>query len=183
MPAGYVRGWLSFAKAVDHVELLAKCPREEAREGVLAALLDGEIQSRFADTHESIEATRWRSPIIFVDGIPDAPLIGHFQAIELSRANLERWWPAGEQEKLTAERTVPPSGIRTTTDENVETACGDWLESLSPQPRNKEAAFEAAKAAVKHIGVLSRKGFDRQWANRAPAGWKQAGRRKSRPVA
>jgi hypothetical protein len=85
---------------------------------------------------------------------------------------------AEEPEKSTSKRTVLPSGIRTTTDEKVEAACGNWISKLAERPRDKEAAFDAAKSAVAHIGVLSRKAFDRQWASKAPADWKQAGRRK-----
>src|SRR5205814_10034121 len=86
---------------------------------------------------------------------------------------------AGEPQEVTIERAMAlhPAGIRTTTDERVEAACGDWIAPLTARPRNKEAAFADAKAAVAHIGALSRKAFDRAWASRAPPDWKHPGRR------
>jgi hypothetical protein len=77
------------------------------------------------------------------------------------------------------EPTPPtPSGIRTTRAKATEVACGDWIGKLTERPRNKDAAFEDAKDAVKHIGPLSRKAFERAWAVRTPSAWKEAGARK-----
>jgi hypothetical protein len=71
-----------------------------------------------------------------------------------------------------------PSGIRTTTAEKAEAACGAWIAALAERPKNKPTAFEQAKAEVAHIGPLSERAFERAWAARAPTWWKQAGRRK-----
>jgi hypothetical protein len=70
------------------------------------------------------------------------------------------------------------SGVRTNRAADAEAACGAWIKKLKEQPANKDTAFEDAKAAVAHIGHLSRKAFDRAWANNARPGWKQGGRRK-----
>jgi hypothetical protein len=96
------------------------------------------------------------------------------QSLEKSMAE------AGEPQEAAAERTVAPqlSGIRMTSDEKVETACGEWIAGLTERPRNKDTAFADAKAAVAHIGALSFKAFERIWANRAPGDWKKPGRPK-----
>jgi hypothetical protein len=73
---------------------------------------------------------------------------------------------------------MTPSGIRTTTDEQAEAACGEWLAALKERPRNKETAFTDAKSAVARPGQLSRKAFERAWAKSVRPEWKAAGRRK-----
>jgi hypothetical protein len=70
---------------------------------------------------------------------------------------------------------LPPSGIRTTQAEKAEEACRTWVSGLSGRPANKDKAFESAQAA---ITGLSRKAFDRAWANAAPSDWRKAGRPK-----
>src|SRR5579875_1352985 len=76
-----------------------------------------------------------------------------------------------------AQSTPPPSGIRTTRQMRAEAACAEYLRNLTPAPANKEAAFAAAKRAVADIGPLSRKAFERAWANAALAAWRFPGRR------
>jgi hypothetical protein len=92
------------------------------------------------------------------------------QAHPEAGAAFENSVPAGHQDALL--------GIRTTTDESAEAECGKWIAGLTARPRNKETAFETAKAAVANIGQLSRKAFDRAWAIQAPRDWKNPGRRK-----
>jgi hypothetical protein len=72
---------------------------------------------------------------------------------------------------------MPPSGIRTNRAADAESACETFIAGLTERPQNKDAAFEAAQ---NHCGeALSRKAFDRAWANMARAEWKRAGRRRT----
>jgi len=60
MPAGYVRVWRSMEEAIDHVMRVAECGRQEARDALVRAILDGEIRSRFGDNGlEDIKAFLW----------------------------------------------------------------------------------------------------------------------------
>ena len=43
MPAGYIRAWIIYREALDHVEQVAGCVRRDACDGLLAALRDGAI--------------------------------------------------------------------------------------------------------------------------------------------
>ncbi len=304
MPAGYVRTWISFLEALDHVERVAGCARQEACDGLLAALRDSAVHGRFADTGEVIDPPKWYRAEVYRPGsvaFPHDPTdrsqLGRWPSnrlVELRREDVERLWPteplsiadldpnerltlskqvqllartmpeehakgridkafrfrelayqpeyalaydgaridwdsgrvilpriprqpftptlttaefvrhfmrsglgateaprteatsaekstadAGEPQEVTTERAMAlhPTGIRTTKDERVEAACGDWIAAPTERPRNKETAFADAKAAVAHIGALSRKAFDRAWARRAPPEWKHPGRR------
>jgi hypothetical protein len=61
MPAGYVRAWLSMEEAIDHVMRVAECGRQEARDALVQAILDGEIRSRFGDDGlQDIKAFLWQ---------------------------------------------------------------------------------------------------------------------------
>lgn len=113
--------------------------------------------------------------------------------LRFRRAEVIGCWPADSGEgtatsescliksAATNEEPISPSGTRTNKAEAAEEACRQWLGSLSKRPASKDAAFAQAQAAVKEIGPLSRKAFDREWATSVPAGWKHAGRRKSPP--
>jgi len=83
----------------------------------------------------------------------------------------------------TPQRAVPSppqSGFRTNTAEKAEDACRRWISSLRERPANKDKAFESAQATYPD---LSRKAFDRAWAQAAPTVWRNAGRpKKSTPV-
>ena len=70
------------------------------------------------------------------------------------------------------------SGTRTNRSAAAEKACAEWLSRLAERPASKDAAFEAAKAAVASVGALSRKAFERQWPITVPDDWKRGGRRK-----
>ena len=74
-------------------------------------------------------------------------------------------------------KPLPPSGIRTTRAVDAERRCAELIVGLSDSDRKpKDAVFTAAK---KHCGeALSRKAFDRAWANAAPAAWKRGGRHR-----
>jgi len=72
------------------------------------------------------------------------------------------------------------AGIRTNRAAAAEDACRGWIEELKARPIKNEA-FVQAQAAVKEIGLLSRKAFERAWANSAPADWKHGGRRRKSP--
>ena len=123
----------------------------------------------------------------FTPTLTTAEFVRHFMTSGLAGTETPRTEPtsaekstadAGEPQEVTTERAMAlhPTGIRTTTDERVEAACGDWIAAPTERPRNKETAFADAKAAVEHIGALSRKAFDRAWARRAPPEWKHPGR-------
>ena len=78
-----------------------------------------------------------------------------------------------------------PSGARTNKAASAEQACGTHLRNLKERPKNKDEAYLAAAAAVADVGQLSRKAFDRAWANNVREDWKLSGRpkrpRKSSP--
>jgi hypothetical protein len=71
-----------------------------------------------------------------------------------------------------------PSGSRTNRAARAEEECERWLRALTERPKNRGAAFEAAKAACKEIGPLSMKAFDRVWPRAVPAAWREPGARK-----
>lgn len=230
MPAGYVRAWISFLEALDHVEWVAGCARQEACDGLLAALLDGAVESRSGNTREAIDPAKWRLAEVCVPGsvfFPadpnDRSRLGRVPAnlpIELRREHVELIWSAAsaimpnldqkppqvpkpsienpttdavQPSEVTTERaTAPmerrhqpedtsatvPSGIRTTTAEKAEAKCREWIANRPERPRNKEAAFDDAKAAVARFGPLSQKAFNRAWEDKAPSHWKKPGRRR-----
>jgi len=61
MPAGYVRVWLSMEAPIGHVMGIAGCGRQEARDALVQAVLDGEIRSRFGDNGlQEIKAFLWQ---------------------------------------------------------------------------------------------------------------------------
>jgi hypothetical protein len=173
----------------EQIRLLAQVmPEDRARARIEKAFRFREIsyQPEFAVEYHDARID-WQSGVVILRRLPRQPF-----SPTLTAAEFYRHFTSGDAgAKLTidvevpdepaTERTVLPSGSRTTTDEKVEAACGDWIATLVERPRDKETAFEAAKSAVAQIGVLSRKAFDRQWANTAPVEWKQAGRRKSPP--
>jgi hypothetical protein len=70
------------------------------------------------------------------------------------------------------------AGYRTNKAGAAEEACRQWIAGLNERPTNKEAAFDQARAAVKEIGPLTGKAFERAWASTAPAEWRRGGRRK-----
>jgi hypothetical protein len=72
----------------------------------------------------------------------------------------------------------PPKGTRTNKEAAAEKECKDFIRGLKERPKNKDSAFEDAKAATAEIGLLSRKAFDRAWADNVPDKWKYQGRRK-----
>jgi hypothetical protein len=130
----------------------------------------------------------------------DLPALG--QVYRFHRDDVLRLWPhhpSDNQPPLTdhparEEMSVPttpavgfrtsaqlPIGYRTQQDQRAEVACENWLVSTDLVPKDKDAAFLAAKAAVAAIGPLSRKAFDRAWAHAAPAAWRQPGRRPKTP--
>jgi hypothetical protein len=75
--------------------------------------------------------------------------------------------------------TARASGVRTNKSVRAEDACREWISNLSERPASKEIAFAAAAAAVNYVGMLTRKAFDRAWANSARPEWKLAGRRRA----
>jgi hypothetical protein len=146
----------------------------------------------------------------FFDPPPDPELLpDRLRPVEVRREDLERLWPppraaikprdsrmqsktsianagAGDpdarkgSEFLPTPRPLPRSGIRTTLEEKAEDACRKWIAQLTERPPNKKTAFEMARDAVKPIGQLSYKAFDRAWATEAPSAWKKGGRRKTK---
>jgi hypothetical protein len=57
MAAGYRGAWISsFEEALDHVMNATAPDRREARDGLLLALSDGAVASRWADTQEPINS-------------------------------------------------------------------------------------------------------------------------------
>ncbi len=125
MPAGYVRAWIIFLNALDYVEQVAGCARQEACDGVLDALRDGAVQSRFSDTGEAIDPSQWYRAEIYVPGTvvfssdpTDRTRVGQWPSnrwAELLREDVERLWPA-EPPRMTDpdpnERLTLPDQVR-----------------------------------------------------------------------
>jgi hypothetical protein len=113
--------------------------------------------------------------------------VGRYDLVRFDRAQIERWLASPETDR---QSTVPEpqgneaqaamSGTRTNRAAAAEQMCRQWIAELKERPI-KDAAFVQAQAAVKEIGRLSRKAFERAWANSAPANWKRGGRRKKSP--
>jgi hypothetical protein len=112
--------------------------------------------------------------------------VGLYSMVRFDRAEIERWLASAAQPEplvKTGEAQLTPSGIRTTRAEAAEKACGEylvtwkneWLAKRKLRPRNKDAAFETTKAAVKHLGPLSWTAFYRQWGITVPPEWREAG--------
>jgi hypothetical protein len=59
MPAGYDPAWISFNEAVHRVMRAAGCDRRDAIGGIVAASKDGQVASRYGDTHEAIDLASW----------------------------------------------------------------------------------------------------------------------------
>jgi hypothetical protein len=103
MLAGYARAWISFLEALDHVERVVGCARQEACDGLLAALRDRAIESRFTDTGEAIETAMWHRADVYAPGsvtFPGDPndrsQLGRWpmdRSVELRRADMDRLWP------------------------------------------------------------------------------------------
>jgi hypothetical protein len=70
------------------------------------------------------------------------------------------------------------SGVRSNRAASAETECRSWIGALTKRPKSKDAAFVEAKTAVSGIGLLSRKAFDRAWADNVLDKWTRPGRRK-----
>jgi hypothetical protein len=119
-------------------------------------------------------------------------ILGNAQSIVIDTVTLERWLSAraieqrcapasdkpsnGRQSDQIVDGPASPSGVRTTRAADAERACEQWVSELKARPTNKDVAFEAAVTAC---GIqLSRKAFERAWANTAPSAWRKAGRRK-----
>jgi hypothetical protein len=101
-----------------------------------------------------------------------------FKAISVNVRDFNRWLDGA----MPPEPTKPtPSGIRTIQASQAEAACEAWIGQLKDRPKNKDTAFADAKAAIDKGGWLSRKAFERAWANAAPIEWKRAGTRKKSP--
>ena len=102
MPAGYERVWiLSFAEALVRIQC-AGWEHDEASNGLLAALSEGNVATRWADTQEIIDPSLWVSPVILVEGI--GPLlrggcVDPYRVIEFRRADIERLWPPAAHPK------------------------------------------------------------------------------------
>jgi hypothetical protein len=77
-----------------------------------------------------------------------------------------------------AAKSSTPAGFRTTSAVKAEEACKNYIAALKERPQNKETAFAEAVEAVKSIGPLSRKAFERAWHDMAPIEWLNAGRRR-----
>jgi len=118
-----------------------------------------------------------------------------FIHVQLRRRDFEKWLgqaksetvPSGNQATPPTTATggpaeaAPPAGIRTNRAARAEEECGRCIAGLKTRPENKEDAYTDAKAAVAHIGPLSRKAFERQWGINALPEWKCGGRRKISP--
>jgi len=65
MPAGYMRVWLSMEAAIDHVIRVAQCGRQEARDALVLALIDGAVESRFGDHGQEIKPSDWQTARYF----------------------------------------------------------------------------------------------------------------------
>jgi hypothetical protein len=109
MFAGYVPAWLLFPNAVGHVQRVTGCTPQQASDGLVAALRDGAIASRFADTGASIDPQKWFAPVVWLEGEPllsepgDAPIGGRSRPVELRRGDIENIWPGD------ITRTVEPA--------------------------------------------------------------------------
>jgi hypothetical protein len=189
---------------LEQVRLLARVmPEERARARVEKAFRLKEIiyQPDFAFYYHDARID-WTTGLVllsrgsrkpFMPTLTTGKFVRHFMPSGLGATETSRSGPQS-REKSTADvseaqevatgRTVAShaSGTRTTTDQKVEVACGEWIAALTGRPRNKETAFGEAKAAVAHIGALSYKAFDRAWANRALDDWKKPGRPKKRSI-
>jgi hypothetical protein len=75
--------------------------------------------------------------------------------------------------------TAISAGSRTNKAKSAEEECGQWIAKLTERPASKDHAFTQAKVAVEATGPLSRKAFERAWADNAPLHWKRAGRRRT----
>jgi hypothetical protein len=147
----------------EQIRLLAEViPEDRARARIEKAFRFREIryQPEYAVEYHDARID-WQSGTVTLRRLPRQPFVPTLTAAEFFRnfmsghdAAAKPISGAEEPEELTTERT--PSGIRTTTDEKVEAACGEWIGKLTERPRNKDAAFETAKSAVARIGVLSR---------------------------
>ena len=91
----------------------------------------------------------------------------------MSKTRAEAGQPAAA-----SELNKSPIGIRTASAARAEEACREWIEKLSIRPANKQEAFAQAQDAVKRIGSLSEKAFERAWEIAAPQEWRKPGRRK-----
>jgi hypothetical protein len=102
--------------------------------------------------------------------------------VRFERAEIDRWLGSAatdqQSDSVPASEENTPSGIRTNRAAAAEQACGRFISDLTERPANKDTAFKDAKTAVKSIGQLSRKAFERQWAINIRSEWKKAGSRK-----
>jgi hypothetical protein len=131
MPAGYVRVWLSMEAAIDHVMGIAGCGRQEARDALVQAVLDGEIRSRFGDNGiQEIRAFLWqysgfgaRKPNRvringeaaylrpYFDPPPDPSLLPErMRPVEIRRKDLERLWQSPPALEEPRRPPASPSG-------------------------------------------------------------------------
>jgi hypothetical protein len=197
---GYEPQWMPLPAAIKHVHRVAGGTPAEAWNTLWLMLREGAIKSRYrGQSRGEIAAEQWYRAAICRDGSvefghdPRYPLLRSHSPglgplrhqIEVCRTDVLKWWPATDEPPQATgeppraiEATSAPSGVRTNKDEAAETACEEWIAGLKERPANKNEAFEGAKAAVKKIGSLSRKAFERAWAGKAKPGWKIAGRRK-----
>jgi hypothetical protein len=127
-------------------------------------------------TRQKVPAADWGGNIDW-----RASRIGPYDLVRLDRTELESWLATAETQHEAFAQDPTPTGIRTNRQQQAETACEEWIKAQSQRPANKDKAFEAAKRAVKAIGPLSRKAFDRAWARAAPNAWKEPGAREGAP--
>lgn len=194
----------------EQVRLLAQVmPEDQARARIDKAFRLREIryQPEYAVPYEDSRID-WASGRVVLRRLPRQPFTPTLSAAEFFQHFMpSRRFPADtvptaneEDDELQASSLVQsdavatpvrPSGIRTNRNEDAERECevfiAEWAAAFNAgkeeRPRNKAAAFEAAR---RRCDALSQKAFERVWGRTAPAAWKTPGapdlkRRQSNP--
>jgi hypothetical protein len=192
-----VPAWLSLLETVRFVIEVTGDEEDRVRAALTEAGLTGAITAtgcRHSSAHpnparyfahpvladrETVPSSAWGTAISWPES-----RVGRYDLVRFDRADIERWLALAATDQQSASVAEPevsaaPSGIRTNRAAAAEEACRQWLSKVKERPANKDAAFEAAKAAVAKTGPLSRKAFERAWGAGAPVAWKEAGRRRS----
>jgi hypothetical protein len=136
------------------------------------------------DDRTAVPAQTWGTAISWPES-----RVGRYDLVRFDRADIERWLASAAidgqsavSEPQTNEPKTTSSGTRTNRALAAEEACRQWIAGLKER-LTKDTAFVRAQDAVKEIGPLSRKAFERAWAGSAPADWKRGGRHKKSPLA
>jgi len=167
--AGYVRNWISFAAALAQVERVVGCDREDARAGLVAALEDGKIRSRFSDDGAAIDPARWHRVNVWLAG-SDTPFLHgvHYgndppRAVELHRADLEKWL----EEPQAADAALPPPATPAISTAEMQHFVSAYVKAESaPTKRTLWQRWTAAGHRGRRDDLFAE--FNRQMGDAAP---------------